>query len=329
MPEVFDVLFLLALPGSGKSEVRNYLTHKDPVHFHMGPTVQLDDYPYVHLQLLADQYLGELGMPQVFHWADPDHGGNGPFIDPRELAALCELLNEDYFELVSGQPERPKSAAARLLERFDAASLRAGGRAKFRTLPPVIYDQLVARLEPEARKFYDEKAAAVPESMNGKTLVIEFARGGSAGASFPLKDGYGYQASLAHIHPEILRRAAILYIWVTPEESQRKNRARAKPGEQGSILFHQTPQIVMEREYGTCDMHYLLETAEVPGTIRVDSHGYVFHVPTERFDNRTDLTSFLRAPVEEWAQADIDKIHGSLSEASGRLWDSYVRHKAG
>ncbi|TNF25520.1 MAG: hypothetical protein EP329_22990 [Deltaproteobacteria bacterium] len=329
MAEVFDVLFLLALPGSGKSEVRNYLTHKDPVAFHMGPTAQLDDYPYVHLQLVADQILTELGMPQVYHWADPDHGGNGPFIDPRELAGLCELLNEDYFELVSGKADRPKHAAKRLLDRFDAASVRAGARPKFRTLPPGIREALEERLEPEARKFFDEKADAVPASMDGKTIVIEFARGGPAGSSFPLQGGYGYQASLAHISPEILRRAAILYIWVTPEESQRKNNARAKKGEQGSILFHRTPQVVMEREYGICDMHYLLETSDVADTIRVESHGYQFQVPTAVFDNRTDLTSFLRAPVEEWSDEDIARIHGSISEAAGRLWTSYANSREG
>ncbi|PKN57458.1 MAG: hypothetical protein CVU56_10685 [Deltaproteobacteria bacterium HGW-Deltaproteobacteria-14] len=327
MPEVFDVLFLLALPGSGKSEVRNYLTHKDPVHFHMGPTAQLDDYPYVHLQLIVDQILGELGMPQAYHWADPDHGGNGPFIDARELGGLCELLNEDYFELVSGHAEHPVNAAARLLDRFDAASIRAGARPKFRTLPPGIRAALEARLEPEARKLFDDKAANVPDSLDGKTVVIEFARGGPAGSAFPLRGGYGYEASLSHISPEILRRAAILYIWVTPEESQRKNNARAKKGEQGSILFHRTPQVVMEREYGICDMHYLLETSDVPGTIRVESHGYVFHVPTEPFDNRTDLTSFLREPVEAWSESDIGRIHGSLSEAAGRLWQSYAKSR--
>jgi len=54
MAEVFDTLLLLALPASGKSEVRTYLTARDPARFHMGPTVQLDDYPYVHLQIRAD-----------------------------------------------------------------------------------------------------------------------------------------------------------------------------------------------------------------------------------------------------------------------------------
>ena len=53
MAEILDVLLLLALPASGKSEVRRYLASLTPEQcrrdFHMGPTVQLDDYPYVHM----------------------------------------------------------------------------------------------------------------------------------------------------------------------------------------------------------------------------------------------------------------------------------------
>src|SRR5438445_6161715 len=53
MSEILDVLLLLALPASGKSEVRRYLASLSPEQcrgdFHLGPTVQLDDYPYVHM----------------------------------------------------------------------------------------------------------------------------------------------------------------------------------------------------------------------------------------------------------------------------------------
>ena len=51
--EIIDILLLLALPASGKSEVRRYLANLTPAQcrddFHLGPTVQLDDYPYVHM----------------------------------------------------------------------------------------------------------------------------------------------------------------------------------------------------------------------------------------------------------------------------------------
>ena len=50
MSDPLDVVLLLAIPASGKSEVRRYLcsvTLQECIdQFHMGPTLQLDDYPY-------------------------------------------------------------------------------------------------------------------------------------------------------------------------------------------------------------------------------------------------------------------------------------------
>jgi hypothetical protein len=63
------------------------------------------------------------------------------------------------------------------------------------------------------------------------TLLVEFARG---------RDD-GFKDSLERFHPEILRRAAILYIRVSFEESFRRNNARYKPGQEESILFHKVP----------------------------------------------------------------------------------------
>ena len=324
MAEVFDTLLLLALPASGKSETRNYLTHRDPEGFHMGPTVQLDDYPYVHLQNLIDEALAELGHKRVFHVIDDGGQRNGPFAEPTDIAGLVYLLNEDYQELLDGKPERPESAAKRLFERFDAASEAAGATAKLRGLSDEVLGQVAAKLEPEARKFYDEKAANCPDSLDGKTVVIEFARGGPEGAGFPLADGFGYLHSLRHLSPAILASAGILYIWVDPEESRRKNRERADPdGGAGSILFHGTPESVMYREYGVCDMAWLIEQSDVPNAVRVERAGQTFHVPVSRFDNRNDLTTFLRKDVKEWAESEIQAIHTSLRAACDVLWTTY------
>lgn len=325
MAEIFDTMLLLALPASGKSETRAYLTAKDPAEFHMGPTVQLDDYPYVHLQIVVDDVLASLGHPQAFHHPQTASQRNGPFQDAREFSGLIRLLNEDYAELRTGQPERPENPARRLLERFDAASEAVGCKPKFRAMSPDLRAQVEAAIDAEARKLYEEKAASCPASLEGKTIVIEFARGGPPGDTYPLPEGYGYRGALPHLSQEILERAVILYVWVTPEESRRKNRARARPGADGSILFHGTPEVVMVQEYSRCDMAWLLETAPVPGTIRVEAHGRAFDVPTERFDNRQDLTTFLREDPSLWQQADIARIHGAIKGACDKLWATYTK----
>ena len=330
MSEIFDTLLLLALPASGKSETRKFLTERNPEEFHMGPTVQLDDYPYVHLQICVDEALADLGHEQVFHHPDPEAGSrNGPFRDSRELPALLHLINEDYEEILRGEPDRPSNPAARLLERFDRASSAMGLPTKFDRLSPDLRSQVEAAIAEEARKFYEEKAAACPSSREGKTIVIEFARGGPPGDDWPLPDFYGYRGSLPALSDAILERAAILYIWVTPEESRRKNRERARPDGQGSILFHGTPEIVMRQEYARCDMGWLIEQASVPGTIDVDARGRRYHVPVQRFDNRDDLTTFLREDPSKWKQSDIDAIHGRLKKVCDDLWDSWTRLREG
>jgi len=158
-------------------------------------------------------------------------------------------------------------------------------------------------------------------------VVVEFARGGPPGESMPFPPGFGYAGSLPHLAAEILERAAILYIWVTPEESRRKNRERARPDGQGSILFHGTPETVMEAEYSRCDLRFLVEKSDVPGTVRIEAHGRVFHVPTAVFDNRKDLTTFLRKDEADWTEQEVQAIHGSLKGACDRLWETCARSR--
>ncbi len=319
MAENFDTLLLLALPASGKSEVRKYLTSRSPELFHMGPTVQLDDYPYVHLQLRLDEELAKRGQPRAFHARE-----GGAFSSPFEWGGLIRLLNEDYADLRAGRAEVPEHAAEHLFERFDAATAAAGGERKLDRLPAELRAELAEVLEAEARQLYEEKAELCRTDLSGKTIVIEFARGGPEGAFLPLPSGYGYAGSLPHLGPALLERAAILYIWVTPEESRRKNRARARPDGQGSILFHGTPEEVMFQEYGCDDMEYLMKVSDRHGTLRVESEGKVFHVPVSRFDNRVDKTSFLRKEEAEWTPEEEQAIHGSIKEACDLLWERYV-----
>ncbi len=322
MAEIFDTLLLLALPASGKSEVRAFLTSKNPDIFHMGPTIQLDDYPYVHFQLLVDEALLELGQPRIYHSEDDQGGRNGPFIDAFDWPALIELINEDYAEILAGKAENPTHAAKRLFERLDAACVKAGGHAKITTLPAAIVAKLEEKLESEARLVFDDKIKNIPASREGKTIVIEFARGGPEG-EVPLPKHYGYLGSLPALSPEILARAAVLYVWVEPEESRRKNRERARPGEDHSILFHGTPESVMYQDYGRDDMDYMIGLSDRENCLRLEAHGKVYYVPVARFDNRKDLTTFARKDEADWTPEEIAALDDGIRGAALKLWETY------
>ena len=322
MAEIFDTLLLLALPASGKSEVRNFLTNKDPELFHMGETIQLDDYPYVHIQLVIDEALKAMGEPRIYHHEDDAGGRNGPFIDAYDWSALIELLNEDYHEILVGKAENPKFAAIRLFERLDAASVRVGGEAKIAALSPKVRSHLEEKLESEARELFDDKIKNVLKSREGKTIVIEFSRGGPVGVR-PLPEHYGYAGSLPCLSDELLKRAAILYIWVTPEESRRKNRDRARPGEDKSILFHGTPESVMLQDYGSDDMLELMEASDRENMLKIVKGDRVFYVPVSRFDNRRDLTTFARKDPKDWKPEEIQALDDGIRDAARKLWDVY------
>lgn len=314
-----DILLLLALPASGKSEVRKFLKTFSPEEcsrdFHLGPTVQLDDFPYVHLMRRVDEELGKMGREGLFFQA-PDR----PFQDPWDWGTLIELLNEDFADLVAGRVPTFPSAATLLFERLDRAALRARARPKMKTLPGEVREDLVHRLEPEARAQLNERMAEYPDTLEGKTILFEFARGGPDGASMPLPPPLGYAHSLRLLSPEILDHASILYVWVTPEESRRKNRERADPNDPGSILHHGVPEAVMLGDYGCDDIAWLIETSDIPGAIRIEAHDRVFHLPTARLDNRVDKTSFVRKPREQWEPSEVASLGNALKEAFGQLY---------
>jgi len=322
MSRTIDTLLLLALPASGKSEVRKYMDSLDPERsrdeLHMGRTVQLDDFPYVHLMHRIDDELKQAGGEYLFY-----QGPDKPARDPIFWGILVALLNEDYDDLVHRRHFEPHSAARWLFERLDSARIRARGDTVLDKLDPAVLDKAIAALEPECRTLLDDKLANYQDSLEDKTVVIEFARGGPDGSDMPLTGYLGYQYALAHLSEDILKNAAILYIWVTPEESRRKNADRADPDDPGSILHHGVPMEVMLGDYGCDDIDHLIASSDKPGTIRVEAHGKVFHLPIGRFDNRVDKTSFLRGDPSEWAEADVKAIHEGIAGAMAQIAENY------
>ncbi len=325
MAKPIKTVLLLALPASGKSEVRTYLDSLSPAecleHFHIGHTVQLDDYPYVHLMRCIDDELAALGQDRAFF-----HAGDKPFKDSIDWGTLIALINMDYEDLISARRISVKSSGAWLFERMDSARAAVGGMPVFSALSRGTISELEARLKSETDKLLDDKNRGIVDDLEGKTVVIEFARGGADGSSMPLPDCFGYQYSLRMLSHEILKEAAILYIWVTPEESRRKNFARSKPGEQGSILFHGVPIDVMLGDYGCDDMEYLIGISEQPDTVTVIKDGKKYLLPVGRFDNRIDKTSFIRDFAREsWPEGDLAKLREGLNSAFSALLEQHAR----
>jgi hypothetical protein len=322
---VIDVLLLLALPASGKSEVRRYLASLSPDvcrnDFHLGETVQLDDYPYVHLMRRISQELRSRGADGVFFDSDEQ-----PMKQPLDWGTLIELLNQDFDDVVSGRHVSPPSPADWLLERFDDARRRVSAEPAFAKLPAALRAELAQSLEREAADLVRDKNRGIPESLEGKTVVIEAARGGPDGAALPLPPPLGYRYSLSHLSDAILSRAAILYIWVTPAESRRKNLERTDPNDPGSILHHGVPMAVMRGDYGCDDMEWLIQHSGRPDTVQIEARGRVWHLPVARFDNRKDKTTFVRADRAAWAPTDVEALHRGLAEAFGALQRAAAAH---
>jgi len=318
MQKTLDCVLLLALPASGKSEVRRYLKSLPPKvcreDFHMGDTVQLDDFPYVHLMRRIDDELSAMGQARLFFQA-PDK----PFQDGRDWGTLIELVNEDYWDLVCKKRIQTSSAGRLLLDRIEHAANLAGLAPRLSRLDGATRAALAQKLEKEAADLLREKHDNIPDSLEGRTLVIEFARGGPDKASMPLPAPLGYRHSLSLLDPAILERASILYVWVTPEESRRKNHERTDPNDPGSILHHGVPIEVMLKDYGCDDMDWLEQNARRPGTVPVEARGRSFDLPVARFDNRVDRTSFVRGAPESWPADKVRSLHDGLKDALARL----------
>ena len=315
-----ETLLLLALPASGKSELRRYLASlsADTVaaDFGLGPTVQLDDYPYVHLMRRISEEMQNLGAAPTFFSSTQQ-----PFLDSRDWGPLMHLLNEDYAALASAEHPDPAGAAEWLIRRMDRARDLVGLPPVLAGVDPATRQALASSIEVDARQLWTDLKSNLIQGREGATVVIEFARGGPEGTTPPIPPPHGYQYSLGCLSAEILETASILYVWVTPEESRRRNVERAKPGRDGdaSILHHGVPETVMRRDYGTDDLLWLVDRSNRPGAIRVSTDDGVFHLPVAVFDNRTDKTSFLRADPAAWPEDSVAELHDDLRAAFAQL----------
>lgn len=317
--KIVKTLLLVALPASGKSELRRFMDNMSEEEarevFHLGPTVQLDDFPYVHMMRRIDEELNRLGEEALFFW-DPER----PFRNPIDWGTLIHLLNEDYKHLYVGGPPATDTTKVGMhfLWRLETARIKARGPAFIDSLGDTAR-LIAAGIEDEARELFEKKRTLCGRAFADKTVVIEFARGGSSGAAYPLPAPMGYQYSFSQLSPAILKNAAVLYIWVDPEEARRKNRERTDHSDPGSILHHGVPEEVMVHDYGCDDIEYLIGQSENPQRLRVVARGQVHLLPAARFDNRSDKTTFLRQDPKDWSGGCKQRIHHELKRAMDAL----------
>jgi hypothetical protein len=155
-----------------------------------------------------------------------------------------------------------------------------------------IWNLYIERINLEYRK----KLARNGNYHDAKTTLIEFARGGDNGIS----------EALSYLHEDILKRACLLYIKVSYEESVRKNRRRARKGEEDSILYHSLPDEKMDFYYKTNDW----EKIAAKSPTHIDVKG--FKIPYGVFENEPEKTldPVLIGKELERATASIWKLRG-------------------
>jgi hypothetical protein len=317
-----EVLLINALPGSGKSEIRKYLSSLDSKEckekFGINTTVQVDDFPYVHIMRRVSDELRERGKEGAFFLSPAL-----PFREPKEWGTLMHLVNEDYHDLVNNiKPEvESENVSGWLFTRIDRARFKARLKPVFRIMPKGLRAEIAKAIEQDAKKLLKNKIEEIDKAANlkDKTVVIEFSRGGADAAPLPLPNPYGYKYAYSQLSPEILEKASILYVWVSPEESRRKNEARVNPNDPGSILNHCVPRAVMYTEYGCDDIDWLLKNTDKPNTIKIEKYGKTYNLPLGRFDNRVDKTTFTHAKVDAWKDEDVQKLRSGLEQAFAPL----------
>jgi hypothetical protein len=121
---------------------------------------------------------------------------------------------------------------------------------------------------------YKKKVLKDPVYHDKMTTLVEFARGGEN----------AIHHALTFLSDEMLSKASLVYIKVPYEESVRKNRKRARSGQEDSILYHSLPDEKMEFYYKTNDWEQL--TAKDPNLIEVKGH----KIPYCAFENMPEKT---------------------------------------
>jgi hypothetical protein len=221
----------------------------------------------------------------------------------RPAAGKSEVI--DYLKKMPAAERRAKMHIAPFEEiddfvyvwqTFEEDDIRAKhGKPRQNTTPdllfidPFIWNLYIEKINLEFRK----RLARDPQYLDGRTVIIEFARGGEN----------GFAEAFSFLCDEILQRARIVYIKVSYAESVRKNHKRARTGQEDSILYHSLPDAKMEKYYKTNDWDQLARGKNA-GVIQIKDH----RVPFAVFENEPEKTD------------DPAKLGPALEQVFGQLW---------
>jgi hypothetical protein len=156
-------------------------------------------------------------------------------------------------------------------------------------LDPFIWNLYIEKINLEFKK----RLARDANYLRDHTTLIEFARGGED----------GFAEAFSYLDDEILERGVIAYIRVTYDESVRRNRKRARKGEEDSILYHSLPDEKMEFYYKVNDWEKL---SRGQSTGLMDLRGH--RVPFAVFENLPEKTD------------DAQKLGQELQRVTDHLW---------
>lgn len=167
-----------------------------------------------------------------------------------------------------------------------------------------------------------EKQDAYPDSFDGKTIIIECARGGPDGASMPLTGSDGYQYSLPMFCPEILE---------TPQSStsgshRRSPAAKCRPRRPQRSRLEPAPWRAAGRHAGRIRLRRYgvsCKYVRAEGHRNCEGARKYLSCADRYFDNRVDKTSFLRAEPSAWDAALVEDVTCAIRQATDTMWAGY------
>jgi hypothetical protein len=131
--DTFDILFLIARPAAGKSEIIDYLKRLDAAtrraRCHVGPFVELDDFPILWSWFEEDRILARMGHPRLHTDAEEN------FTHRYLWDVLIERLNLDYARLLRDRPDYHRHGNTVIVE-FSRGKEHGGFREAFQHVAP-------------------------------------------------------------------------------------------------------------------------------------------------------------------------------------------------